>query len=360
MKSHLTRRFRTLPVGHKAVWIELPIAKVWCQECLVTRQVEVSFAKPKKHYTTAFARFVVELSGFMTPMDVSCFLGISWDTARDILKEHLGQKYGQPKLRRVKHIAMDEVYLGKRHKFITWVLDLDSGAVIFVGDGKSAEALRPFWSGWRASHAKIAAVATDLSAADISAVMKNLKGAVLVFDPLFKQARPVIKLMNEKLTQLRRELYHQATTKHQKEVLQGTRGLLLRNPENLQDWKLEPSRLKVALALNEPLATAYYLTEDLRQLWSQSSKSAAERFLSTWCQPAQASGIRVLQQFAKTIAGHRSGLLNWYDHPISTGPLEAANNKLKLLQRRAFGYRDLDFFKLKILSMHNCRFALVG
>ena len=55
-----------------------------------------------------------------------------------------------------------------------------------------------------------------------------------------------------------------------------------------------------------------------------------------------------------------SGMLNWYDHPISTGPLEAANNKLKLLQRRAFGYRDLDFFKLKILSMHNCRFALVG
>ena len=95
MKSHITRRFRTLPVGHKAVWIELPIAKVWCQECLVTRQVAVSFAKPKKHSTTAFARLVVELSGFMTPTDVSCFLGISGDTARDILKEHLGQKYGQ-------------------------------------------------------------------------------------------------------------------------------------------------------------------------------------------------------------------------------------------------------------------------
>ena len=116
----------------------------------------------------------------------------------------------------------------------------------------------------------------------------------------------------------------------------------------------------MALALNEPLATAYYLKEDLRQLWSQPSKAAAERFLVNWCQQAQASGIRVLQQFAKTIAGHRSGLLNWYDHPISTGPLEAANNKLKLLQRRAFGYRDLDFFKLKILSMHNCRFELVG
>ena len=154
MKSHKTRWFRTLPVDHKAVWIELPVAKVWCQECLATRQVEVSFAKPKKHYTKAFARFVVELSGFMTPMDISCFLGISWDTARDILKEHLGRKYGRPNLRRVKHIAIDEVYLGRRHKFITLVLDLDSGAVIFVGEGKSAEALRRFWPRLRASRAK--------------------------------------------------------------------------------------------------------------------------------------------------------------------------------------------------------------
>lgn len=355
VKSHQTRRFRTLPLGHKTVWLELPIAKVWCQECLATRQVEVAFAKPKKHYTKTFARFVVELSGFMTPMDIACFLGISWDTARDILKEHLGKKYGRPKLRRVKHIAIDEVYLGKRHKFITLVLDLDSGAVIFVGEGKSAEALRGFWPRLRASHAQIEAVATDLSAAYISAVMQNLKGAALVFDHFH-----IIKLMNEKLTQLRRELFHEATTKHQREVLKGTRWLLLSNPENLDPSKLEPSRLKVALALNEPLATAYYLKEDLRQLWNQPSKAHAERFLSAWAKQAQDSGIRVLQQFAKTLLGHRTGLLNWYDHPISTGPLEAANNKLKLLQRRAFGYRDLGFLKLKILAMHNCRFALVG
>ena len=244
VKTHITRQFRTLPVGHKAVWIELPVAKVWCQECLVTRQVEVSFAKLKKHDTKAFARFVVELSGFMTPMDIACFLGISWDTARDILKEHLGKKDGQPKLRRVKHIAIDEVSLGKRHKFITLVLDLDSGAVIFVGEGQSAEALRRFWPRLRASHAQIEAVATDLSAAYISAVMKNLKGAALVFVHFFKRTRHVIKLMNEKLTQLRRERYHEATTKHQKPVLKGTRWLLLKNAENLEDWKLEPSRLK--------------------------------------------------------------------------------------------------------------------
>ena len=355
VKQHITRRFRTLPIGHKAVWIELPVARVWCQECLLTRQVSVPFAKPHKRYTRTFARFVVELSQYMTPADISRFLGISWDLAREILKEHLGKKYGRPKLRRVKHIAIDEVYLGKRHKFITLVMDLDSGAVIFVGQGKSAQALRGFWPRLRASHAKIAAVATDLSPAYIQAVIQNLKGAALVFDHFH-----VVKLLNEKLSELRRHLYHEAQTKFQKHVLKGIRWLLLCRPEHLDDTKNERSRLAVALALNEPLAIAYYLKEELGQFWCQPSKQAAERFLLDWCARAQASGIRLLQQFAKTLLGHRTGLLNWYEHPISTGPLEAANNKLKLLQRRAFGYRDLDFFTLKILSMHNCRYALVG
>lgn len=355
VKEHLLRRFRTLRIGNRTVWIELPVARVWCQECLLTRQVSVPFAKPQKRYTRAFARFVVELSRYMTPTDISRFLGISWDLARDILKEHLGKKYGRPKLRRVKHIAIDEVYLGKRHKFITLVMDLDSGAVIFVGEGKSAQALQSFWPRLRASHAKIAAVATDLSPAYIQAVVQHLNGAVLVFDHFH-----VVKLLNEKLSDLRRQLYHEARTKFQKDVLKGTRWLLLRRPEHLDDTKNERSRLAVALALNEPLATAYYLKEDLGQFWRQPSKAVAERFLLDWCARAQASGLRLLQQFAKTLLGHRSGLLNWYDHRISTGPLEAANNKLNLLQRRAYGYRDLDFFTLKILSMHTCRYALVG
>ena len=63
---------------------------------------------------------------------------------------------------------------------------------------------------------------------------------------------------------------------------------------------------------------------------------------------------------SNTLRGHRTGLLNWYDHPISTGPVEGTNNKIKLLQRQAYGYRDLHFFKLKLLALHNAQHALVG
>ncbi|WP_437231176.1 transposase [Planctomicrobium sp. SH661] len=84
------------------------------------------------------------------------------------------------------------------------------------------------------------------------------------------------------------------------------------------------------------MAIAYYLKDELRMFWEQETWGDAMEFLEDWCRRAQTSGIRLLQQFARTLQGHRSGLLAWYHHPISTGPLEGVNNKIKLLQRRAY------------------------
>ena len=146
---------------------------------------------------------------------------------------------------------------------MTVVMDLDSGAVVFVGDGKGADALKPFWKRLRPSGAKIEAVAMDMSAAYRGAVSAHLKEAVIVFDHFH-----VIKLFNDKLSDLRRSLYHRAEA-DQKKVLKGARWLLLKNPENLDTDKDEKARLEEALALNKPLATAYYLKEDLRRFWEQ-------------------------------------------------------------------------------------------
>jgi transposase len=139
-----------------------------------------------------------------------------------------------------------------------------------------------------------------------------------------------------------------------------TRWLLLKNPENLDVERNEAERLREALQLNHSLVTAYYLKEDLRQLWDQADQRTAGKFLDGWIRRAEASGIKMLKQFARTLASHRAGLLAWYDYQISTGPLEATNNTIQLLKRQAFGYRDHEFFKLKIYALHLCRYALVG
>lgn len=124
--------------------------------------------------------------------------------------------------------------------------------------------------------------------------------------------------------------------------------------------KDEKKRLKEALALNQPLATAYYLKDDLRRFWEQPGKGFATVFLDGWLRRAEASGIKIVQQMARTLAAHRSGLLAYYDVMITSGPMEGTNNKIKTMKRQAYGFRDREFFKLKILAIHETKYALVG
>jgi transposase len=170
----------------------------------------------------------------------------------------------------------------------------------------------------------------------------------------------VVKLFNEKFSLFRQELQREAEGPLQKKVLKGTRWLLLKNPENLVEERDERKRLEKALALNKPLATVYYMKEDLRQIWDQENKPAATVFLDDWMARARSSGIRMLQQFATTMGFHRGGILAYYDCPITTAALEGTNNKIKTMQRQAYGFRDQEFFKLKIYALHETTYALVG
>ena len=274
---------------------------------------------------------------------------------KEIQRRNLERRFGKPKLKHLQHIAIDEIAVAKGHRYLTVVMDLESGAVVFVGDGKGADALNGFWKRLRPSKAKIEAVAMDMSAGYRGAVSAHLPKATIVFDRFH-----IIKLFNDKLSQLRRDLHREATETMHKQVLKGTRWLLLKNPENLDAEKNEKARLEEALALNKSLATAYYMKEDLRQFREQPGKRFATAFLNDWIRRAEASGIRMLQQMAKTLAAHRCGLLAYYDAMITTGPLEGTNNKIKTMKRQAYGCRDHEFFKLKILAIHETRHLLVG
>jgi len=349
------RTFRTIPIGGKAVFIRFKVPRVFCFVCFQARQVKLGFADAKKRYTRTFERYALELSRCMTIKDVAQHLQVSWDTIKEIQARSLERRFGKPKLHKLKEIAIDEIALGKGHRYLTVVLNLLSGAVVFVGDGKGVEALEPFWRRVRRAHAKIRAVASDMSKAYIRAIRDHLPGVVHVFDHFH-----VIKLFNDKLSAFRRELYHQARSDHDRQILKGTRWLLLKNPENLDSERNEQERLRQALRLNEPLALAYYLKEDLRQIWTQPNKRMARRVLRDWLARARASGVRMLVQFATTLEEHQEGVLNYYDYPISTGPLEGTNTKIQALKRQAYGFRDHAFFKLKILAIHETKHALVG
>lgn len=349
------RCFRTVPIGNKQVRFILSVQRVGCRACGKVRQVKIGFADERRTYTKSFERYALELSRYMTIRDVSVHLGIGWDVIKDIQKRHLRRKYGRPGLSKLKRIAVDEISVGRGQRYLTVVMDLVSGAAVFVGKGKGADALIPFWKRLKRSRARIEAVAMDMGPAYIAAVRKHLPTVAIVFDHFH-----VIKLFNEKLADLRRDLYREVKDQLQKDVLKGSRWLLLKNPENLNTERNERERLHEALKLNEPLAMAYYLKEDLRQLWSQSDKATAAAFLENWIGRATASGVRILMRFAVTLAAHRTGILAYYDYRISTGPLEGFNNKIKTMQRQAYGFRDEEFFILKIYALHETKYALTG
>jgi len=355
VRGRKERIFRTVPIGMKPTSIVLEVPRVGCLRCHANQQVKVGFADPKKRYTRSFERYALELSRRMTIQDVADHLQVGWDTIKDIQVKNLKRRFANPKLHKLKQIAIDEINIGKGHHYLTIVLNLVTGAIVFVGDGKGVDSLEIFWKRLRRSRAKIQAVATDMSAAYIRAVRDNIPKAVHVFDHFH-----VIKLFNDKLSAFRRQLYHEASTDRERLILKGTRWLLLKNPENLDEGRKELDRLMAALRLNQPLAIAYYLKEDLRQIWWQPNKRTARRVLRDWLARARASGIHMLEQFADTLEEHQEGVLNYYDYKISTGPLEGTNTKIQLMKRQAYGYRDYEFFKLKILALHETKHALVG
>ena len=143
-RGTVTRRFRTIPIGSKAVFLDLDVQRVGCRRCGEIRQASLGFADPRFMYSRAFERYALELSRHMTIRDVARHMGVSWDVIKEIQKRDLTRKFSKPCLKDVRKIAIDEISVSKGHRYLTVVLDMETGAVIFVGDGKGADALDPF------------------------------------------------------------------------------------------------------------------------------------------------------------------------------------------------------------------------
>ena len=288
----------------------------------------------------------------MTIEDVAALAGLSWDTAKRIVKRRLRRDYGRIPLQGVKHLSIDEIYVGRRRGYYTLVLDLDTGRILWVSAGRGKAGLQGFWRRLRRSRARIKAVAMDMSGAYYAAVLAALPGVPIVFDRYH-----VMQLMNQRLDELRREMVREATGPL-KLAIKGTRYLLLTRGSHLEPEQLP--KLERALKLNEPLSQGWYLKEELSLLWEQSSYVGMRRFLNQWCEQAQSTSVRQLRQMAKTLQVHRQGLLSYWRHPINNGRMEGTNNKIKTLQRQAYGYRDEEFFILKLLGLHESRYKLCG
>jgi len=342
------RDFIGLPLGGKKVIIRMKVQRYKCRSCEYDQQEDIPFATGSRSYTHRFARYVVDLLRMATLKDVAALLGVGWDMVKEIHSTYLKRHYSPPSLKGVENIGIDEFAVRKGHVYRTIVVDLDTGRIIYVGEGKGADALTKFWQKVRKAGITIRHVATDLSAAFIASVRENAPDAVHVFDHFH-----VCKLMNDALDDIRRKVYAEETDINRRKVIKGNRYLLLMNGRDVFDAQYR-NRLENALAMNEPLSKAYYLKEDLREIWAQPTKAHALEKLTEWCRQARDSKVRQLQKMANTIMGFRTAILAWYDCHISTAKVEGINNKIKVMKRSAYGFRDEEYFRLRLYALHDC------
>lgn len=288
----------------------------------------------------------------MTLSDVAGVVGLSWDTVKDIVTPYLKKAVTPARFKGLKNLAIDEIYVGKKRKFYTIVNDLDNGRIVWVAHGRNRACLRGFWRRLRLAKVKIEAVAMDMGATYWKAVRDNLPRAAVVFDKFH-----IVKLVNERLDVVRRQLVREAE-QHVKADIKGTRFLLLSRRGNLTSEKMYA--LDAALKANQPLFTAYYLKEELLLLWAQPTARDMRYFLDSWCRRALETGLAPFKSLVKTLRSRRKGILAWFKYPINSGRMEGINNKIKVMARSAYGYRDETFFILKLYNLHRSKQELVG
>ena len=349
--SHI-RRFVSVPIGLNKTYLDMHVQRVLCHDCGCIQQEKIDFAKGKRRHTQAFANMVLDLSRFATIQDISWFLQVSWDVVRNIQMEFLQAEYGTPDLSTLRRISIDEFATHKGQVYKTIVVNLDNGHIVYVGEGNGKASLDGFWSRLGDDRHRIEAVCTDLSAAYTRTVTEHLPQAALVVDHFH-----VTKLMNEKLDQLRRQLWHAERDVNKRKVIKGTRWLLLRNGNDIFDHQ-HRNRLENALSLNKPLMTAYYLKEDLKEIWNQCCKDDAEKVLDEWVRQAFDAKIQPLAVMASTVRAYKPYILAWYDHYISNGRIEGINNKIKGLKRQIYGFRNDEYFTLRLYALHDRRLRI--
>jgi transposase len=347
------RDVRTVAIGLKPVVLRVKVPR-WLNTT-TGEEFEQSppFVEAYTKITRKLGCLMVDLARFMTLSDIAGWLRLSWDTVKAVVKGRLEKDYRRIGYRRVRQIAIDELYLGRTRKYITLVMDMESARIIWVGEGRGAEALREFWRRFKFSGARLKAVAMDMSGAYACSVRAHAPHAILTFDRFH-----VMKLMNERLDDLRRELARETQDRTAKEAIKGLRWLLLHRRDNLE--KDAAKRLERSLEINQPLQCAYLLKEELGELWQQDDGRKAWAFLREWAAKATASGIRQLQAMAKTLLRHAKGILSFYHTGLTSGKMEGINRKIRGLLASAFGFRDDDFLKLRLYALHEAKFSFVG
>ena len=307
---------------------------------------DLSWLPAYARVTARLALSVARLCRFASIKHAADYFDLNWKTVKAIDKAHLEKTLGPVDLAGVELLAMDEFAIQKGHRYATVIVEPRTRRVLWVGRGRGREDVRPFFTqvlgieGCR----RIKAVAMDMNGSYELEVRQHCSNAEVVFD-LFhvvaKYGREVIdRVRVDEANKLRHD-------KPKRTLIKGARWLLLRNADNIEK-ESDRVRLRELLDANRSLMKAYVLKDDLKRLWEYRHTGYATAFWKSWYRRAVASRVGPLVDFARRLKGYLPGILSHCCYPLNTSVLEGINNKIKVIKRMAYGFRDDAYFFLKI------------
>jgi len=337
-------RIRACSIGDFETYIEVRPYRIRC--CGGTRVERLPFQAEGHRMTRRFFERVAALARRLTVFAVAEMAKTSWDTVARVDKEATMFALGGPTPslgKKLRWIGIDEVSRNGGRSYFTIVSNLETGKVVFVGEGKGKEAVAPFLE--KLGKKRIRRVRGAVSDLGYQSMIEtHFPQATHLLDRFH-----VVQWMNEALSKLRRRIFGGAPKDTTGKTLKVKKWLLLKAREKLElKHKLELARL---LKLNRPLYKAYVLKEQLRQILHHPWKylKALRRNLRNWCNAMSWSQIDELKAVSKRIRTSMEKIVLRYKHlDIPMGLVEALNGNIAQLRREARGYRDIEHFKLKI------------
>ncbi|KVX18750.1 transposase [Burkholderia ubonensis] len=345
--EHGWRTIRDLPMLGDAVWLRVRLRRVRCDGC-GPRTERVSWLDRHARITRRLAEFVGHWCEKLPVAHVCQLSGLHWETVRRIDTRRLQARLEALPEAQPRRLVMDEFALYKGHRYATVVMDADTRRVLWIGEGRSREAIRPFFDWLGAERCKrIEAVAMDMNTAFDLEVQERCPNARVVYDLYHVVAKYGREVIDRVRVDEANRLKHD---RPQRRVVKRARWLLLRNRENLS----AESQIKLheLLEANQALMTVYVLKSVLKELWQSMTAWQWRRAWRNWLAQARASGIEPLQRFANKLAAYWRGILSRVRWPMHTGQLEGINNRIKVMKRMAYGYRDSAYFFLKIKAAY--------
>jgi transposase len=352
LKGQKKRWFKMSPLGRKQSLLKLQLHRLKCIECSTIWWPQLPFTNGKHRYTRSFALTALDLLRFGTIKDIANYLHVGWDLIKDIHKSKLQRLYRKMPIHKLKYLGIDEFSIRKGHKYMTIFIDLKEGRIIHAVEGTSKEKIQPFLKILARKAKNLKAVAMDMSRSFSSAVTECLPKADIVFDRYHIMAN-----VNMAIDELRRE-QQRPLADDDRTALKGCRFMLLRNYHALTpDYKV---KLDSLFEINKPLFKMHAMKEQLRLFWGQLDRKRALAFLIQWCFDALMSEIKPLVKVALTLVNHKKGILNYFPHRITSAAVEGTVNKIKTLKRQAYGFRDMEYFKLRLYHLHCQGYSLSG